>query len=370
VNLSSEYINNFSRLLKFNISAWLKTSTGSYADSAVSLKWYNAEFNADKKILALDSFSFRPARSLDTVMAQSKYQTDYITVSTGRIQLNEFNLDKYEKDSSLIAKTMQVDDPVITIYRDKKPPFQAGILKPLPVDMIRMIGLPVEIEKIKISDGHLSYTERHPKSRAEGTVILTHMNATLGNIKNRNIDNEDSLSLIMNSYLMDSTFISLTVKESYADSLSGFLMTLRMKPTTLSFLNPILIPLSNVRITSGKIDSFEVRAIGKEDLAIGEMRMFYHDLRIRLLKNGEETKSGIAKGFITFLANLVIKKNNNGRTGIIYFERLKDRSFFNYIVKMTFSGMATSIGVIKNRKYLKKYRRELKERNLPSIDLY
>jgi hypothetical protein len=370
VNLSSEYINNFSRLLKFNISAWLKTSTGSYADSAISLKWYNAEFNADKKILALDSFSFRPTRSRDTVMAQSAYQTDYITLATGRIQMNEFNLDKYEKDSSIIAKTMLIDDPVITIYRDKKPPFQSGIMKPLPVDMIRLIGLPVEVEKIKISDGLLSYTERHPKSRAEGTVILTHMNAVLGNIKNRNIDNEDSLTLTMNSYLMDSTFLSLSVKESYADTLSGFLMTLKMKPTTLSFLNPILIPLTNVKITSGKVDSFEVRAIGKEDLAIGEMRMFYHDLRIQLIKNGEETKSGIAKGFITFLANLIIKKNNNGRTGIIYYERLKDRSFFNYLVKLTFSGMATSIGVIKNRKYLKKYKQELKARNLPGIELY
>jgi hypothetical protein len=169
---------------------------------------------------------------------------------------------------------------------------------------------------------------------------------------------------------MDSTFLSLSVKESYADTLSGFLMTLKMKPTTLSFLNPILIPLTNVKITSGKVDSFEVRAIGKEDLAIGEMRMFYHDLRIQLIKNGEETKSGIAKGFITFLANLIIKKNNNGRTGIIYYERLKDRSFFNYLVKLTFSGMATSIGVIKNRKYLKKYKQELKARNLPAIELY
>jgi hypothetical protein len=370
VNLSSDYINNFSRLLKFNISAWLKTSTGSYADSSISLKWYNAEFNADKKILALDSFSYRPSRSLDSVMAQSPFQTDYITLSTGRIQMSEFNLDKYEKDSSIIANTMQIDDPVITIYRDKKPPFQSGRLKPLPVDMIRMIGLPVQVEKIRFSNGHLSYTEKHPKSRAEGTVVLTHMNATLGNIKNRNITDEDSLTLTMNSYLMDSTFLSLTVKESYADSLSGFLMTLKMKPTTLSFLNPILVPLSNVRITSGKIDSFEVRAIGKEDLAIGEMRMFYHDLRIRLLKNGEEQKSGLAKSFVTFLANLVIKKNNDGRTGIIYFERLKDRSFFNYIVKMTFSGMATSIGVVKNRKYLKKYKKELKARNLPPIELY
>jgi hypothetical protein len=35
---------------------------------------------------------------------------------------------------------------------------------------------------------------------------------------------------------------------------------------------------------------------------------------------------------------------------------------------MTFSGMATSIGVVKNKKYMKKYKKELAEKNLPPIN--
>jgi hypothetical protein len=35
---------------------------------------------------------------------------------------------------------------------------------------------------------------------------------------------------------------------------------------------------------------------------------------------------------------------------------------------MTFSGMATSVGAVKNRKYLKKYKRLLEEKSLPPID--
>jgi hypothetical protein len=284
------------------------------------------------------------------------------------VHLTDFNLDKYENDSALIANTMQVSNPVITVYRDKQPPFLAGIIKPLPVDMIRRISLPVSVQKLKVIDGFLSYTERNAKTRMEGTLLLTHMDAELSNIKNRNLNETDSLLLTMNAYLMDSAMIRLMVKESYADSLSGFLMTLRLRPTTLSFLNPVLVPLSNVKITSGTIDSFHLRAIGQENISIGEMKMYYHDLHIKLVKDGEESRSNFAMNLASFLANaFVIKKNNNGRTGIVYFERLRDRSFFNYIVKMTFSGMATSIGVKKNRKYLKQYRRELKARNLPPI---
>ncbi|MDB5196917.1 MAG: hypothetical protein JWP88_1288, partial [Flaviaesturariibacter sp.] len=105
------------------------------------------------------------------------------------------------------------------------------------------------------------------------------------------------------------------------------------------------------------------------DLALGEMQMYYHDLKIKLVKDGDATKSSLAGKVASFLANaILIKKNNNGRTGLIYYERDKSRSFFNYIIRMTFSGMATSIGVKKNRKYMKQYKKQLQERNLPPID--
>jgi hypothetical protein len=369
VNLSSDYISDFNRLLQFNLSASLQTATGQYIDSTTTLKWFNAEYNSTKKTLSLDSFQYHPTQPRDSVMLHSPFQTDYITLNTGAVQLSGFNLDKYEKDSSLIADMMQVKNPVITVYRDKQPPFLTGIYKPLPVDMIRKISLPVSIQKLKLSDGLLSYTEKNAKSRAEGTILLTQLNAELSNIKNRQLQQNDSLLLTMNAYLMDSALVKLTVKESYYDTLSGFLMTLKLNPTTLSFLNPVIVPMSNVKITSGTIDSLHMKAIGRNNLSIGEMQMFYHDLRIKVVKNGEENRSGFLGNIATFLANtFIIKKNNKGRTGIVYFERLQDRSFFNYIVKMVFSGMTTSIGVKKNKKFLKQYKRELKQRNLPPLE--
>ncbi|MGZ5190634.1 MAG: hypothetical protein ACXWCZ_06405, partial [Flavisolibacter sp.] len=92
-NISSEYLNNFDRLLKFNMSAWLRTTTGQYVDSNTTLKWYNAEFNSGKKTLRLDSFEYHPTQSRDSVMAHAPYQTDYITLKTGNLFLTDFNLE-------------------------------------------------------------------------------------------------------------------------------------------------------------------------------------------------------------------------------------------------------------------------------------
>ncbi|MGZ5134273.1 MAG: hypothetical protein ACXWCG_03955, partial [Flavitalea sp.] len=369
LHLSSDYLTDFNKLLKFNVSAWLRSATGQYIDSTTTLNWYNAGYDNAKKTLSLDSFSYHPTQPRDSVILNTPYQVDYLSLHTGRIELTEFNLEKYKTDTSLIANAINITNPEINIYRDKKPPFLSGIVKPLPVNLIRRITLPVSVERVNIIDGKLSYIEKNAKSRAEATIFLNHINGGLSNIKNRDLVENDSLGLALTAYFMDSAFIDLRVKESYNDSLSGFLMSLQMKPTTLSFLNPVLAALSNVIITSGSVDSLQLRAIGREHIALGEMRMFYHDLRIKLVKPGAPDETTFATKLATFIANtFIIKKNNKGRTGIVYFERLRDRSFFNYIVKMTLSGMATSVGFKKNRKYRRQYERELQDRNLPPIN--
>jgi hypothetical protein len=368
--LSSETFANATQLLRSNVAASLHAATGEYVDSNTTLKWFNAEYNADRKVFRIDSFIYHPTQSLDTVLARAAYQTDYITFHSGPVQLSGFDLSRYERDSALLVNTVDIQSPLITIFRDKQPPFQSGVIKQLPVGMIRQVPFPLQLLRVNLVDGTLSYTEKNAHTRAEGTLVLKRLNGVLGNIRNQNIKPNDSLLFALNAYLMDSAFLDLRVKQSYSDTLSGFLMTLRMRPTSLSFLNPVLAPLSNVKITSGTIDSFRLRAVGRDDLAYGEMNMFYHNLRIKIVKDGDENKSSFLGNIASALVNtFFVRKNNNGRTGIIYYPRLRDRSFFNYIVKMTFSGIATSVGVKKNSKSIKRYRRSLKSNQLPEVDL-
>jgi len=369
VTLSSESIGDVSKLMKFNVSAWLQTATGQFADSTTTLKWYNAAYNAGTKVLRMDSFSYYPTQPLDSVMKYTPYQTDYITFRSGALQLTDFNLERYKKDSSILAHTLTVTQPIITVYRDKAPPYRPAGIKPLPTDMLKRIPLPIHLQGVNLVNGRLSYTEKNAKSGAEGTLVLSRLRASLSNIKNSNFKENDSLQLSLTAWLMDSAELNLRVRESYVDTLSGFLMTLRMKPTNLTFLNPVLAPLSNVILKSGTIDSLHLRAIANDEVAIGTMNMYYHDLKIQLVKGGDETKSNFLTNAASFLANtFVIKKNNRGRPGFVYFERDKQRSFFNYLIRSTFSGMAASVGVKKNSKYKKKYAKLIKEKGLPEIE--
>ena len=79
LNLSSEYVTDFERLLKFNISAWLRTTTGQYIDTKTTLKWFNADYDYKSKTLSLDSFTYYPTEPLDSFLVKAPYETDYIT---------------------------------------------------------------------------------------------------------------------------------------------------------------------------------------------------------------------------------------------------------------------------------------------------
>jgi hypothetical protein len=349
------------------VALWLRTGTGEYVDSTTTIKWYNADYSSSGKIFKLDSFRYHPSQPRDTVINSLPYQTDYFTFRSDAVQMTGFSLEKYEKDSAFLADAVTVNHPEITIYRDKKPPFRSGTIKPLPVTLIQGLDFPLSVGRVNLVDGFLSYTEKHAKTRAEGTITLNHMNASVSNLQN-DPDGDDSLSLSMNAYLLDSAFIDLRVKESYTDTLGSFIATLRMRPTNLSFLNPVLVPMSNVKIVSGTIDSFHLRVIGNDVMAFGEMKMYYRGLKIRLIKGGDENRTSFGTKLASALVNtFLVKKNNNGRTGLVYFERLRDRSFFNYLVKTTFSGIATSVGVKKNRKYARKYNKKMKQMSLPPV---
>jgi hypothetical protein len=337
----------------------------------VKNKWrlYNLSYSKPLQEIFLDSFSFQPQLTRDAFINASHYQTDYMTLKSASVRMKGFNIDQYLQDSSVRVHTLAIESPFFTSYRDKRPPFNAGIIKPLAAKLVQKIPVKISIDTVQISNGTAVYTELNDKTNDTGVVPVTRMEGDIFPIKNFNISQTDSLRIRLNFYLLDSAWIRLRTRESYLDTLSGFLITLRMRPGSMLFLNEILPPLASVKLQSGYLDTLSMRAVGREHLSLGEMRMFYHNLKVQFLKNGSEEKKRFLSGLVTFIANsFVIRKSNTKKAGVVYFPRLRDRSFINYFIKIAMSGVASSIGAKKNKKLLRKYKRQLKIRQLPPID--
>ncbi|MGB5029729.1 MAG: hypothetical protein WBO38_14600 [Chitinophagaceae bacterium] len=369
LSISSSSINNLQKLAGANSSFQLQQFTGNYKDDKTEFRWFNAGFNQNSKIFTLDSFSFNPTLSRESFLSKLTFQKDYINGGTGAIQIGPIDIDKYSKDMVLDIDCIKVDNPYLNDYKDKSLPFAAGTIKPLPANMIKKIPFQISVDTIQLNNAKVDYTEVSEKTKMPGTIPVTRLAVNLFNIKNYNLTATDSLSIHAYGYVMDTVWVRLRVKESYTDSLGGFLMTVRLKPGDVTVLNPVLIPLASVKLISGQFDTINMRAVGREYLSLGEMKMFYKDLKFQLLRDGKVEKKSFFTRMITFVAtSFVIRKNNNSRTGNVFFIRQRDKSAINYLIKIAFSGMASSIGVKNNKKMIRKYRNELEKRGLPPIE--
>jgi hypothetical protein len=67
---------------------------------------------------------------------------------------------------------------------------------------------------------------------------------------------------------------------------------------------------------------------------------------------------------VSWLANLFVRGKNN-KTGIVYAERLKEKSIFNFWARISVNGLLTNLGVRKNGKQVRKFYKGLKENQLP-----
>jgi hypothetical protein len=319
-------------------------------------------------MFSLDSFSYMPTPSKDSFIAMYPYQVDYIKAKTGKITIGPFDIDRYLEDSLVKIGTIKINDVDFSDFRDNRPPFRSGIIKPTLTNRIKTIPLKLSIDTILIQNSNAFYSELNPKNNKVGTFPVTRITARIFPVRNVDLKVTDSMRMQANVYLMDSIWIRLRVRESYTDSLSGFLMTLRMKPADMRVLNPVLIPLASAKIRSGWLDTLYMRVAGQDYLAFGEMNMFYHDLKVQIVNEDTTRKKGFITGLKNFFVGLVIKNKNTKKTGNVFFVRKRDRSALNYLIKIAMSGVTSSIGAKSNRKAMRQYKKELQRRNLPPVD--
>jgi hypothetical protein len=364
LHVDSSAIINLRELAAANRRFQLKQFTGHYYDNNRKIEWSNAGYDRNNNTLSLDSFFLRPTLEKDSFIAHQDFQADYMTFRSGAASIGPVDLDALVKDNRIKIGTASFDKFLFTDYKDKQLPFNPGIIKLLPTGLLKKIPREISVDLLQFTHAQVDYTETGEKTKKPATIPITRMTVQVQNARNFNTGPTDSLTLQATGYVMDSLWVRMKIKEAYWDSLGGFLMTVHMKSADLRILNPVLMPLAMLKIQSGYLDTLSMRAVGREYLALGEMKMLYHDLKVRVLKNGDSS----SRSFLTGLANLVIKNNNSSRTGNVFFIRKRDRSAINYLVKIAMSGISSSLGVKGNGKMIRKYKKELAERKLPPID--
>jgi hypothetical protein len=363
----SQYLNSSKDSLKKLVTSLphLRMEIGHfmYEKHSRTLVAEKLKVDADKKKISFDSLNWISNISRDSFFAAMQYQTDLIQMKTGPGTVQGYRMSDLGVDTIWHVDAFSLSAMDLLVERDKRKPADSISYRPMLTGILMNLPFKFTLGRIDLTNSRIRYNEISDKTGKEGSIWFTAMDATVRNIRNMNLTEKDSLRINARTKLMNEGDLRFSFRQSYTDSLQGFFMLARMSKMDLNALSPLLFPLFNLRIDKGVADSLWLQVKANDYLAFGQMELDYRNLHLSLLRD-----NGRKKGMTSFLLNSLLR-NQNEKSGIVYRERLRNKSIFNYWGKIALSGLLTNMGVQRDKKALKKYHKEITVLDLPE-DLF
>ena len=338
-----------------------------YTDSTTTASVSKITGNGKEGAFALQDVAIKPRHTLETFLKTSLWQKDYLTFHSSTITCKGINYQELLQDRALVIRSVLLQNPDLSTFRNKNIPFQHGVEKLMPTKLLAGIKVPVQIDSVQIQDASIDVHEVSVITKREGIVPIKKLNALFRNITSMPQE-KDSLLLDASAQVLDYKIRTFRYAESYGDSLSRFRMEYGIAPMQLSHVTAVSNPLSAIAVTRGQADTLYARVSGNKYAAFGEINFYYHNLRVRLLNKEDTLKKSLFLNIESLLANGLIKSKNQDQDQI-FFVRDRERFVFNYWVKTLFSGLVTSAGVKRNSKYKKMYNEAEEKYSLPAATL-
>lgn len=283
------------------------------------------------------------------------YGKDRYDLKFNKISLLDVDFSQLNTEESLRARALRIGPAKVNIFVNRELPALPGFdkVKNFPHVALKRLSTPVSIDTIKLSNIDLAYTEYNPISRKRGTVYFQNLNGNILNVTN------DSVSLVKNNHaianltamVMKTSRINVQIDFNLTAKDASFSYNGNVAPMNLQVLNPMARDMGLVEIESGRMQkaNFNIQANAKG--SHGMVHFYYTDLKLKLLKEGENGMAPKKKGLLSFLANNLLIKDANptkgepARVANVSFERTPAASFFNLMWKSLFIGMREISGL-------------------------
>lgn len=284
-----------------------------------------------------------------------KYGKDRYDLDFDKINFSGVDFLLLNDEGTFHAKKITIGPAKAGIFLNRELPAPPKLDKGenFPHMALRSLAIPTIVDTLKIDNINLAYTEYNPISQKRGTIYFQHLQGNILNLTN------DSLTVLKNNHatanltamVMKKSKIDIRIEFSLTDPKGAFHYSGAVGPMNLTDLNPVSKPLGLIEIESGQMQKVDFNLQANTKGVKGKVHFYYTNLKVKLLKEGEEGTAPKKQGFLSFLANklLIIDANPTKgaapRTANISFERSPAASFFNLLWKGVFVGMRESAGL-------------------------
>ncbi|MDT7827798.1 hypothetical protein RQM65_03850 [Pricia sp. S334] len=250
------------------------------------------------------------------------------------LQIPEMKLDSirfgFEKNTLYIhTGSGIIKKPDLEMYRDKLIADDTKNKK-LYSRSLRELPIHIEVPKVEIANGRISYSEQVTTNASPGKLLFENLNATILNISNTYPEG-DKTEIKARTKFMGDGDMTLDWSFDVNHDNDAFLAAGTVSNFNTERINPFLE--SNLRAkASGTIEQMYFTVSGNGVSASGDIKMKYDDFRFQVLK---KDGSGVNR-FLTAIGNLFVDSGSDTdaegfRHGNIYAERDPTKSFFNYL---------------------------------------
>lgn len=314
-----------------------KTSDGLYEISSGIIHADNKARNA-----TIGHITVKPLLSEDQFAAQLRYQKDRYDLQFNNIEMKEINFRKLFAENILEAGYITFQ-PLINIYNDRTvAPNPASKIGNYPHQLLQKLNFPLNIQKMIIKGGKVSYTEKAKQSKLKGKLFFSNVDAEISNLTNipANIQLNHFMKLEATGFLLGTGKLHTTWQLPLSSGNNMFTVSGALGNMNALALNPLIRPLAMATVQSGTIHKLDFTLTGNDYKASGDVKFLYDELKIALLKKTPDSLK--EKDVATALLNTFIKNKNIGsasRNTEVSYNRDPNRSFFNLLWKSIYSGI-------------------------------
>jgi hypothetical protein len=354
ISLHSEHVKSVADVLNNSPDFQITGMNGTLTSANNKFQWQN--FSFEKNLFNVDSFSVTPLQSIEDYKIKKAFNEDYFMMKSGSVRGFSFDVAKYFESGIFSIGMMQMNNIYLLSLKDKTQENISQKEKPLFTAFIKNIPVKLNIDSFLLNNMNVDYIEIDPKADTAILIPVSNMKLSAKNIKNFNLNKDDTLRITASGDVLSRLRTMLEIQSPYEDSSSAFFVKLRTGTMYLTAFNKVLLPLEGIEIVSGHLDSLNLEAFGNNDFSTGTMRMFYRGLKIKLMGKKDFQTQRFGNKIVSWLANIFfIRTDNKRKNAPVFFERMKDKSAINFLIKTTLSGIKSSVGSPDVRATQKKY---------------
>ena len=288
------------------------------------------ELDLGKENFTASGFRILPLFSKNEFDNRIPFEKDRYELTVKNISSENFKWD-YEKETLLISSPeITIEKAQFQVYRNKLLPDDERV-KPLYSQLLREMGVKVDLELIKIKNSSIVYEEKVNESRPPGMLKFDNLDVSLYNITNIGLDSPDFpvTQIKAKTSFMEEAPLTMNLEFDVSEVPDKFTVSGELGAISAKAMNSFLRPAMNVEV-EGIIKDLQYDFRGNGYNASGNMRLEYEDFKLIILKQDGTEKNN----FLSGIANLFISKDGSSEKlehKELKVERDRTKSFWNFL---------------------------------------